>query len=213
MVERPQDDPMPTLDSIAYRLRGALYLNITNRCTAHCGFCPRQSDFNFRGQSLQLGREPAQSEIIAAIGDPREADEVVFCGYGEPTIRLGVLCAVADWLAKNGARRVRLNTNGHGNLIHKRDILPDLTGRIDAISISLNSADPVQYAALMGLRERGMQHFDAMVDFARRALTCIPEVTMTVVALPGVDVERARAFVADRIGAQLRVRPAFPSSE
>ncbi len=198
-----------TPSTIAYRLGNTLYLNITNRCTARCVFCPRQDDFQYREYSLLLSREPTAAELIAAVGDPAQWDEIVFCGYGEPTVRLGVLRHVAKRLRRDGARRLRLNTNGHGNLIHKRDILPELAECFDALSISLNSADPEQYARLMGYRRGGRRYFDAVVEFARRARAALGDVTVTVVDLPEVDVERARQFVATEIGARFRARPVF----
>ena len=35
---------------------------------------------------------------------------------------------------------VRINTNGHANLFLGRDVTPELAGRIDTISISLNGS-------------------------------------------------------------------------
>ena len=199
----------PLASTIAYRLGNALYLNVTNRCTARCVFCPRQDDFQYREQSLLLSREPSAAELITAVGDPAQWDEIVFCGYGEPTVRLGVVRHVAKRLRRGGARRLRLNTNGHGNLMHKRDIVPELAECFDAISISLNSADPEQYAGLMGLRRGGQRYFDAVVDFARGAHAAMRDVTVTVVAVPDIDIDRARQFVAKEIGARFRARPVF----
>jgi len=191
---------------IAYKIRNSLYLNITLRCNADCIFCDRKGDAVIMGHNLKINREPTVEEIIAAIGDPSRYDEVVFCGYGEPTIRIDVVKEVARWLKSKGVK-VRLNTDGHGNIINHRNIVPELVGLVDAVSISLNSADPQQYGQLMQINPD--IYFPAMVEFARECVRLIPEVTMTVVAMDGVDVERARKFVEEELGAQFRDRPYF----
>ena len=78
---------------IAYVIRNSLYLNITNRCTNHCTFCAKFKDFTVKGHQLCLEREPSVDEVMAAIGDPSAYDEVVFCGYGEPLLRLDLVKA------------------------------------------------------------------------------------------------------------------------
>jgi TatD DNase family protein len=122
----------------------------------------------------------------------------VFCGYGEPTIRLDALKEVARWVKEKGGK-TRLNTDGHGNVINKRNIVPELVGLLDAVSISLNSTDPVQYGELM--RIDGPRFFRAMVEFAREAARLLPTVVMTIVDLRDVDQEKARHFVEEEIGA------------
>ncbi len=191
---------------IAYKIRNSLYLNITLRCNADCIFCDRKGDAVIKGHNLKIDREPTVEEIITAIGDPSRYDEVVFCGYGEPTIRFDVVKEVARWLKSKGVK-VRLNTDGHGNIINHRNIVPELVGLVDAVSISLNSADPQQYGRLMQINPD--IYFPAMVEFARECVRLIPEVIMTVVAMDGVDVERARKFVEEELGAQFRDRPYF----
>ena len=134
------------------------------------------------------GNRPSP-EVIA--GDRRSAgyEEIVFCGYGEPTIRLDAIKEVAPWVKEQGGK-TRINTDGHGNVINKRNIVPELAGLIDAVSISLNSTDPVQYGELMRLD--GAKFFPAMIEFAREAVKVIPKVVMTVVDLDDVDKEKAR---------------------
>lgn len=192
-----------------YTVGDGLYLNLTSRCSARCPFCPRQNGYAYRDLNLRILSEPSVADVLAAVGERTDVPEVVFCGYGEPTVRLATLCGVADGLRARGVRRIRLNTNGHGNLIHERDIVPDLVGRVDAVSISLNTADPEQYGVLMGLGRQGPRYFDAMVAFARAARGRIPEVTLTAVELPDVDLDRARRFAEETVGVPLRVRPLF----
>ncbi|MGB6647840.1 MAG: TatD family nuclease-associated radical SAM protein, partial [Bacteroidota bacterium] len=189
-----------------YTLRDALYVNLTNRCNADCVFCDRKGEAIIKGQSLRLEREPTPEEVIERIGDPNRYSEIVFCGYGEPTIRLDALKEVSRWVKAHGGK-TRLNTDGHGSLINKRNIVPELVPFIDAISISLNSPDPHQYGELM--RIDGVKHFAAMVDFAKECVRAIPVVMMTVVELEEVSMEEARTLVEEEIGATFIRRPYF----
>ena len=203
------DTAESTASPLVYTVGSGLYLNLTNRCSARCPFCARQQGYAYHDLNLRLTKEPSVADVLAAVGERTPMPEIVFCGYGEPTVRLRTLCRVADALHARGAPRIRLNTNGHGNLIHRRNIVPDLVGRIDAMSISLNTADPEQYGVLMGLGRRGPRYFDAMVAFARAAHGHIPEVTLTAVALPEVDLDAARRFAEETVGLPFRVRPLF----
>jgi TatD DNase family protein len=113
---------------------------------------------------------------------------------------------VARWVKANGGR-TRLNTDGHGSLINHRNIVPELVGLIDAVSVSLNSPDPAQYGELMRL-DPGI-YFPAMLEFAREAVRLIGSVSMTVVDLDGVDRDRAQELVEREIGAVFVRRPLF----
>lgn len=194
------------LPQIVYKLRNSLYLNITIRCNADCVFCNRKGDAVVKGHNLKIEREPTSQEVIQAISDPTKYDEIVFCGYGEPTIRLDVIKEVATWVREHGGK-VRLNTDGHGNIINKRNIVPEFAGLIDSVSISLNSIDPKQYGELM--RVDGERFHKAMVEFARECKKYIPEVTMTVIGMDEIEQEKARQFVEKEIGVAFRVRPYF----
>lgn len=189
-----------------YLLKDSLYINLTNRCDADCIFCDRKGEAMVKGHNLRITREPSAAEVIAEIGDPVRYAEIVFCGYGEPTIRLEAMKEVARWVKERGGK-TRLNTDGHGSIINKRNIVPELAGLIDAVSISLNSTDPIQYGALM--RIDGPRNFTAMVEFAREAVRLLPRVVMTIVDLEDVDEERARAFVEQEVGAVFAKRPYF----
>jgi TatD DNase family protein len=187
---------------IAYKIRDSLYLNITNRCTNKCTFCIRyQSDF-VKGHNLRLEGEPTEKELKRAIGDPSQYSEIVFCGYGEPTLRIDVIKSVAAWVKERGGK-VRINTNGHGNLINKRDILPELKGLVDAVSVSLDAHDEETYNKICRPAFKGA--FNAVVDFLSEAKLYIPEVKATVVEMEGVDVDKCRQL-CDSMGVKLRVR-------
>lgn len=194
----PQSSP----ETIAYQIRDSLYLNITNRCTNNCGFCVRgKSDF-VKGHYLRLQHEPSVAEVKAAIGDPRAYREIVFCGYGEPTMRLDLLKDVASWVKGQGVW-VRLNTNGQGSMINARDIVPELIGLVDELSVSLDAQDERTYNRICSPVRAGA--YDAVKAFIRRASRALPVVKATVVDLEGVDVARCEA-IAKELGAGFRLR-------
>lgn len=197
-------DPEPP--KIAYTLNDILYLNITIRCNADCVFCDRKGEAVIKGHNLRIEREPTSQEVIEAIEDPTRYSEVVFCGYGEPTIRLDVIKEVSRWVKSHGGK-VRLNTDGHANVINGRNIVPELVGLVDSVSISLNTIDPSQYGELMHID--GSRMFPEMVAFAKECVNHFPEVVMTIVNLSEVEQEKARRFVEEEIGAKLKVRPFF----
>lgn len=193
---------MPDKGAIAYRIRDSLYLNITNRCTNRCGFCVRSSSDFVKGHNLRLEREPTVAEVIEAIGeDPSTYSEVVFCGYGEPLMRLELVKEVARWLKSRGAR-VRVNTNGHANAFHRRDVLTELRGLVDEYSVSLDAQDAETYERLCMPSFDGA--FEAVLGFIGKADE-YAKVTATVVDAEGVDVEKCREL-AEGLGATLRVR-------
>ncbi len=188
---------------IAYSIRNSLYLNITNRCTNQCSFCAKFKDFTVKGHQLCLEREPSTDDVIKAIGDPSTYDEVVFCGYGEPLLRLELVKEVATYLKQNNIK-VRINTDGQANLVHQRNILPELTGLVDSISVSLNAPDAASYQKICR-SEFGEQGYQALKDFLQMAGQYIPEVTATAVTLPGVDIEACRK-VAKELQVEFRER-------
>lgn len=193
---------LPSRAEIAYRIRDSLYLNITNRCTNACSFCIRfRSDF-VKGHNLRLRTEPTAEEVIREIGDPRIYKEVVFCGLGEPLQRLDLVRDVSRWIKAHGGR-VRVNTNGHAALIHGRDILPELAGLVDAVSVSLDAQDAATYDRIC--KPVFPNAFDAVIGFIREARRHIPEVQVTVVEAEGVDIGRCRE-IAEGLGVTLRVR-------
>jgi TatD DNase family protein len=188
---------------IAYVIRNSLYLNITNRCTNSCTFCAKFHDFTVKGHQLCLEREPGIEEVMTAIGDPSSYDEVVFCGYGEPLIRLDVVKAVAGYLKQKNIT-VRINTDGQANLVHGRNILPELSGLVDSISVSLNAADAATYQQVCR-SEFGEQGYAALKDFLVEAKKYIPSVIATAVTLPGIDIEACRK-VAEELQVEFRER-------
>jgi TatD DNase family protein len=193
---------LPGQGEIAYRIRNSLYLNITNRCTNACSFCIRfQSDY-VKGHRLSLSAEPSEEQMKAAIGDPSAYQEIVFCGYGEPLLRLDLVKDLARWIHEQGGR-VRINTNGHACLIHKRNILPELSGLIDAVSVSLDAQDEETYNRICN--PAFANAFEAVLSFLGEARHFIPEVQATVVETEGVDIRKCGDLTA-KLGVALRVR-------
>jgi TatD DNase family protein len=193
---------LPERGEVAYKIRDSLYLNITNRCTNRCSFCIKfQSDY-VKGHNLKLTGEPDEEELKQAIGDPSQYEEVVFCGYGEPMLRLDLIKSIASWIKQNNGK-VRINTNGQGNLIHKRNILPELKGIVDRISISLDAHDQETYNRIC--RPADKNAFKAILEFIKEAKQYIPEVTVTVVDIEGVDIGKCRKIAEDS-GVGIRIR-------
>ena len=193
---------IPEKGEIAYKIRDSLYLNITNRCTNRCGFCVKFHTSYVKGHNLRLEKEPSVEEIIKTIGDPKAHKEIVFCGLGEPLLRLDVVKEISAWIKQKGGK-VRINTNGHGNLIHGRNILPELQNIVDSLSISLDAEDEKKYEDIC--KPVFKNTFQSVISFIKEAKKYIPEVKVTVVEIPEIDIDKCRAIV-EELGVELRVR-------
>ena len=198
--------------TITYQVKNAVYVNLTNRCPCNCTFCLRHNGPGVFGSGpLWLEREPTLEETIESLGqwDYERFREVVFCGYGEPTERLDVLLAAAAHLKEQDPTlRVRVNTNGLSDLIHGKPTAPLFVGKVDCLSISLNTDDPAEYLTLCRPKF-GAAAYPAMLKFTQEAAALLPSVVMTVVGEPVTSLEkqeRCRA-IAEGLGARLRVRP------
>lgn len=187
---------------IAYRIRDSLYLNITNKCTNKCGFCVRFRTNYVKGHNLRLDREPSALQIIKAVKNPRAYKEVVFCGIGEPMLRLDVVKKVSKWIKEHGGK-VRINTNGQGNLIHGRNILPELKGLVDSFSISLDAENEKQYDRICKPTIKGA--FKGVISFIKEAKKVVPEIKITVVEIPEIDIDKCKTIAKD-LGVEMKVR-------
>ncbi len=189
---------------IVYKIRNSLYINVTPHCTNECHFCARYYSKTVQGHNLKIDQEPAAEEMLKEIGDPTRYDEIVFCGYGEPTLRLNEIIKVARAVKSKGGI-TRLNTNGHGNHIAKRDITPELAGVIDTLSVSLNAADAKTYDKIC--HPLIPDAWEKTVDFIKKGKETGLDITATVVAIPDeVDVDECRGFVENGLGVKFRVR-------
>ncbi|MEJ2611771.1 MAG: TatD family nuclease-associated radical SAM protein [Candidatus Thiodiazotropha sp.] len=185
---------------ISYQIENNLYLSITDRCTLECAFCPKtQGNMEVKGYDLSFTHRPTAEEVITSIDNPNKYDEIVFCGYGEPTLRLNVLLQVARYIKQQGGY-VRVNTDGLANLVHKQDVLPELGECVDAISVSLNAQNSDVYEQHCQPNLPGS--YEAMLDFLSLAPNYIPDVTATAIdGLEGVDIPACEA-----IAKQLKVK-------
>ena len=193
---------------ITYLIGNSLYVNVTNRCTNRCTFCIRNTLGGIgEGIDLWLNREPSVNEIIASIKnrDLKEYQEIVFCGYGEPIIRFYDIMEVCRSIKKDSDIPIRINTNGHANEIHGKDITPLMKGLVDTISISLNARNAEEYEKIC-LCDYGEQGFYIMLDFAEKSKHHVNEVILSVVdILPPDDIKEC-SEIAERLGVTFRVR-------
>ena len=198
--------------TITYQVKQSVYVNLTNRCPCACRFCLRNNGASvFGSDPLWLEREPTLEEVEASLDkwDYNHYREVVFCGYGEPTERLDVLLSAAEYLKRRDPTpRVRVNTNGLSDLVNGKPTAQLFTGKVDCLSISLNTDDAAEYLD-MCRPKFGEAAYPALLAFTKEAATAVPEVVMTVVGEPVTSLEkqaRCRAL-AESLGARLRVRP------
>lgn len=196
--------------TILYKVHNNLYVNLTNKCPCACTFCLRQTRDHMEDSGvLWLEKEPTVDEVIADFANFNmdDYDEVVFCGFGEPTERIDVLLEVAAYVKKTYNKPTRINTNGLGNLVNGRDITPELKGLIDTVSISLNTPNKERYYELTRSKF-GIGSFDAMIDFAKEAVKYVPHVVMTTVATTITKEEESECQrICDNIGVKYRIRP------
>ena len=196
--------------TITYAGRNSIYVNMTNRCPCACTFCLRHNkDYVFNSDSLWLDREPTVEEVCESImgWDLSKYDEIVFCGYGEPTERLEDLLEVAKHVRANSNIPIRINTNGLADLIWNKSTAPMLKGLIDTVSISLNATNKEDYLKVVRPKF-GIGSYDAMLQFAKECTEYVPSVIMTVVdVVTSKEEQEACRKICESVGATLRIRP------
>lgn len=189
-----------------YKIRNSLYLNITNKCTNKCIFCGKQKDFFVKGHYLKLSQEPTMEEILDELpSDLLAYDEVVFCGYGEPTLRLDLIYNLSKELKKRKVKKIRLNTDGLANLREKRNVVPELSNYVDSISISLNADNEELYNKICQPTIKGA--FPSLIGFIKEAKKYIKEVIVSAVAIPDIDIIRIKNFAEKELNVKFRERP------
>lgn len=192
---------------ILYTYKNQVYANITNRCDCSCQFCIRShQDSVGEAENLWFQSEPTLEEIKAAMDafDFTGYEELVFCGYGEPTCALENLLASSAYAKEKYGMKIRLNTNGLANLYHERDIIPELSKVIDSISISLNAPTPEKYQEVT--RPQFENAFPALLAFARKAKEAFAHTQLSIVdVLPQEEIEACQKL-ADENGIYLRIR-------
>ena len=195
--------------TISYEVGENLYLNLTNKCPCACTFCIRShADGAYGSDPLWLEHEPSFDEIMADLGkrDITKYSEIVFCGYGEPTERIDIVEQVAKALKANDkCPKLRINTNGLGDLVNGRSVAAELCDVIDTVSVSLNAGTRDEYMAVT--RPKFDDAWEAMQKFTADCVkTGKTEVVMSVVdVIPQEQIDASRE-IAEKLGAVLRVR-------
>ena len=152
---------------ILYTYCNQVYANITNKCDCNCRFCIRShGDSVGDAETLWHKQDPSLDEIKKAMDDFDFTgfQELVYCGYGEPTCALENLIASAKYAKEKYGLSIRLNTNGLANLYFGRDIVPELAEVVDTVSISLNAPNKEAYQDIT--RPQFPDAFDALLAFA-----------------------------------------------
>ncbi len=196
--------PREGRESITYVINNKLYINLTNKCNLHCVFCQREREKNFwvKGHWVWVSSDPSVEEVIREIGDPTRYEEIVFCGYGEPTLRFEELKAIAKYVKSKGGR-VRVDTNGLMFTFLPKDRLKELKGFVDVWSVSLNAPDKETYDRVC--RPTRADAFEKVVDFIRTAVQEGFKVVATAVDYEGVNMKRTQQL-AESLGAMWRRR-------
>ena len=199
---------------ITYIVEDKLYVNVTNKCSNRCEFCIRNNgDGAYGSDSLWLEREPTRDEILDSIfsRDLIVFPELVFCGYGEPTYRLDDIIYVAKAVKERYSEmKIRINTNGHSDLIQGRNTAPDYEGVIDIVSISLNTPSAERYQQICH-SIYGEGSFEALLRFAAEVKHYVPTVLLSAVkeTLTPDEIEQCRMICSD-LGVTLRLRDYIP---
>ncbi|MCI6012060.1 MAG: TatD family nuclease-associated radical SAM protein [Firmicutes bacterium] len=201
---------MEYIGDVLYDYASGLYVNLTNRCPCRCEFCIRDMvDSLGDADSLWLKREPTVSEVKEMLGQWKLSNytELVFCGYGEPMERLGDVLQLCRYVKETTHLKTRINTNGLSDLLHGRRTAPELSGLVDAISISLNAASTEKYDRLCHPKF-GLEAWPAILRFTEEVKQYVPDVTMSVVGgtIPEQDVDICRQIAQTKLGVKFRVR-------
>ena len=195
-------------DTYLYTLDGNLYVNLTNKCSNGCDFCVRNERSSYFGNYLWLKNgDPTAEKVIAVAkgyGDLTRFKEVVFCGFGEPTYRMQEMLALCDYFHEKGLK-TRLNTNGQGELINKRDITEEMRGKIDFVNVSLNASNAEKYKKICR-SQYGENGFGAMIEFAKHCKKAGIAVRFSIVDCIGEDEVEACKRLAASLSIPLHIR-------
>lgn len=197
--------------NLVYLLGGKIYINLTNKCTNECVFCIRTLKDDVCGANLWLKNDSVTAEeVIKQLQIiKRDEDEIVFCGYGEPTLKLEILKEVAKYIKDNYKDvKIRLNTNGHANFIYKRNIIPELVGLVDSISVSLNAPNEELYKELTQPNIVCDNVLEEVKDFIKKSVEAGIDTTASVVSgYKDYDINLQECEkIATDAGAKFRVR-------
>lgn len=201
---------------LVYTLDNKIYINLTNRCTNDCVFCLRNDKDDVCGQKLLLDDENFTSDDVInqfeTVYERTPSNEVVFCGYGEPMLKLEVLEQCAKYIkTKYPHIKIRVNTNGHANFVNKRNVVPELKGLVDEFSVSLNASTSNEYDEL------SQPKFEYAYDETKKFIKACSNEDINVIAsvVEGykgrhLDLETCEK-IAENLGAKFRVREWIPA--
>lgn len=205
---------------LVYELEKKIYINLTNRCTNDCIFCLRKDKDDVCGQQLWLDSEDFTTQdvieqlnkILHSAQNDNYNSEIIFCGYGEPLLKFQILKETAQYIKQNYPNiRTRINTNGHANYVYKKNVVSELVGLIDEISVSLNGESSAEYDEL------SQPKFDGAYEEVKKFIKCCSESGIKTVAsvVDGyqgrrLNIEKCRQ-IANELGAELRVREWIPN--
>ncbi|WP_434799654.1 TIGR04100 family radical SAM protein [Terrisporobacter vanillatitrophus] len=194
--------------TILYDYKQSLYVNITNQCPCSCVFCIRkETDHVGNSDSLWLDHEPTVEEVKEEFKkfNLEKYDEIVFCGYGEPLVRINEVIEIAKYIRSISDLKIRINTNGLSDLIHSKKTAMLLNDNIDSVSISLNAPNKSRYNEVTRPKF-GEKSFDALLDFALDCKRYVKEVNFSVVdEISNEEIEESQKL-ADKMNIVLRVR-------
>lgn len=196
--------------TILYKVHNNLYVNLTNRCTCSCTFCLRnEKETVGESSTLWLEHEPSVEEVKKEFEkfNMDEYNEVVFCGFGEPTERIDDLIEIAKFVKEKYHKKIRINTNGQGSLSNGKDIAPMMKGVVDIVSVSLNTPNEKRYNEIVRSRF-GDQAYQAMLSFVKEVKKYVPEVVLSTVSttITKEEEEECRK-ICEYLGVTYRIRP------
>ena len=194
--------------TILYDYEDSLYVNLTNKCPCACVFCIRkETDHVGNSDSLWLDHEPTVEEVKKEFKnfDLNKYEEILFCGYGEPLVRINEVVEVAKYIRSISNIKIRVNTNGLSDLIHNKKTAQMLKDNIDAVSISLNAPNKVKYNEVTKPKF-GEKSYEALLDFATDCKKYIKEVNFSVVdEINEKEIQESKEL-AESMNIPLRVR-------
>ena len=200
---------MNKINNFIYILDNKIYVNLTNACSNDCVFCIRRQKDDVMGADMKLTSKPSVEDVVAQLEEHSTLLEngVTFCGYGEPLIELNLLLEIAKYIKEiSHDIKIKINTNGHANVIHKKNIIPLLKDYIDEVSISLNAQNEKLYEKLCVPKIQNA--YSEMLDFAKKCVENNIKTTLSIVTDydKDVNIEECKK-IAKEIGAQFRERP------
>lgn len=197
--------------NLVYLLDGKVYINLTNSCTNNCVFCIRSIKDDVVGTNLFLNTENVKADdVVSQLNAMKDklSSEIIFCGYGEPMLKLDIIKQVAKYIKETYPNTIlRINTNGHANAVYKRNILPELKGLIDKFSVSLNGENEEVYNELS--QPNIENAYQSVKEFILEAVKEGFDTTATIVTgYKNYKVDLQKCIeITEELGAKFRERP------